>query len=222
MNIKKSTLLRSLLSVLFMFNVTQIYSAQPSNEVQISGPEKELASPQSLEEFQGEQCEFKAKPGCDTRMLCYATEQIIGKSSNSKNMALKRASNKARNAYIKTINKNPVALTEKCHEKASSYTKEVAGGASSGVEQSGSMCDTFTTLSASVQADALEAVATQINMEESEVTVVIGRSCAGAKAANLIRNGADVNSDGSEGLANSESGPLPGKAKSKVYKRNDF
>jgi hypothetical protein len=199
----------SLTSVLFLFSVNLAYSAQPSNEVQISGQEKDSG----VDIPPGENCEFRPIPSCGTRLVCYTHEQIINKSPNSVNMAVRRANNRARNLYISKIGKNPVDLTKKCHEKESSFFEN-----DNGTEKSGSVCDTFTTESQSVQADALEAVATQINVEQKEVGIMIGRTCTGAKAAKQIRDGEDVG----ESKGSNELKPLDGAPRSRSYQRNDF
>jgi len=211
-----------LFSSAFVIGSSLSYSAQPSNEVQLSGPEKELASPQELNEFPpGEACEIKPKDGCATRLICYSSQQIFSKNTSSINAAVKRANMSAKAELAKLLGEK-MKVKSICKDKEATYMKD-----GKGTEQIGHLCDTLTNSDSDAYLVGVEGLATNINLETSTATVIIGQKCSGIAAAKSIRqqSGNGPDSAASEASSDQKLDPtetLPGAPKSQTYKRNDF
>jgi hypothetical protein len=211
-----------LISSILIFSSSLSYSAQPSNEVQLSGPEKDLAAPQELNEFPpGESCEIKPKDGCATRLICYSSQQIFSKNTSSINAAVKRANMSAKAELTKLLGEK-MKVNSICKDKEATYMKD-----GKGTEQIGHLCDTLTSSDSDAYLVGVEGLATNINLDTSTATVVIGQRCSGIAAAKSIRqqSGNGPDSPPSDVSSDQKANPteaLPGTPKSQTYKRNDF
>ncbi len=196
--------------------------AEVSQEVEIKGDSEvnlivSKAIGKKLPEGTG--CEaLPPKNRCEARLMCYSQARIFNNNSSSKKEAILEAKEDAEFAYVEFVESAKKDRTKNCIKKVGKLMEN-----NKSKERISSLCSTISSSSSSGIVRGLETIVTRIDMQQKEVTVVIGRRCEGQNVINEIKKqDRKLGSDDDEWVdidtpAIDEQG-----IKSKTYELDDF